>query len=241
MLLTSLGNNIRTVTLGNHHERCTISLELINVWVHTVSGGWAHRTTRIALWSLSRSSIQHRILLKVLRHTLTSIQTSLELSVSDITSHNDGTLQVYTGRNRILRKLLAYGIDTLVQVDLDTLAALTWLAQLLRNQLCWVRVHLLQPDTVGIDLSLDITVSRTRYTHTDRTAGTMTRQTDYADIVSQVLTTKLGTQTNLLSLLNQLLLQVDITESTTSLITCCGQTIVELDRSQLHSEQVLLG
>ena len=68
----------------------------------------------------------------------------------------------------------------------------------------------------------------------------MTRQTDHADIVSQVLTTKLSTQTDLLSFHNQLLLQIHITEGTTRLITCRGQTIIELDRSEFHGQQVLL-
>ena len=69
----------------------------------------------------------------------------------------------------------------------------------------------------------------------------MTRQTDHTDVVSQILTTKLSTQTDLLSLNNQFLLEVDVTESSTGLITGGRQTIIELDRSQLHSEQVLLG
>ena len=68
----------------------------------------------------------------------------------------------------------------------------------------------------------------------------MTRQTDHTDIVSQVLTTKLCTETNLLSLDDQFLLQIHITEGTTSLITSGGQTVIELDRSELHGQQVLL-
>ena len=68
----------------------------------------------------------------------------------------------------------------------------------------------------------------------------MTRQTDHADIVSQILTTELGTQSNLLGLLDELLLQVNIAEGATSLITRCGQTVIELDRSQLHGQQILL-
>ena len=67
----------------------------------------------------------------------------------------------------------------------------------------------------------------------------MTRQTDHTDIVSQVLTTELSTQTNFLSLLDELLLQIYIAEGTTSLIASCRQTIVELDAGQLNSQQVL--
>ena len=62
----------------------------------------------------------------------------------------------------------------------------------------------------------------------------MTGQTDHTDIVSQILTTKLSTQTNLMSLFQEFLLEIDIAEGTTCLIACRGQTIVILDRSQLH-------
>ena len=69
----------------------------------------------------------------------------------------------------------------------------------------------------------------------------MTRQTNHADIVSQVLTTKLSSQANLMSLLQQFLLEVNIAEGATCLVARSRQTIVELDRSEFHSEQVLLG
>ncbi len=160
--------------------------------------------------------------------------------MGDVTGHDDGTLQVHSGRNGILRQFLAHSIDTLVEVDLDGVLSLTGLGILCRDKLRRVRVHLLQPDTVGIDLRLDISVSRTTDTHTDRTTCTMTRQTDHTDVVSQILTTKLGTQTDLLSLLEEFLLEIDITEGTTCLITCRRQTIVELDGSQFDGEEVLL-
>ena len=240
MLLASLCNNITTVTLGNHYQASAVILELIYVWVHTVGCGRSHRATWITLWSLGWTSIEDRVVLEVLWHFLTSIQTSLELSVSDVTSHDDSTLQVDTGAYRILAQLSTNSIDTLVEVNLDTLGTLTWVAKLLRNQLCWVLIHLLQPDTVLVDLSLDVTVGRTAYTHTDRAAGTVARQTDHADIVSQILTAELCTQTNFVSLFKELVLQVDVAESTTSLITCSRQLIIVLDRSQLHGKEVLL-
>ena len=68
----------------------------------------------------------------------------------------------------------------------------------------------------------------------------MTRQTDDTDIVSQILTAELCTQANLVSLFEELVLQVDVTEGTASLVTCCRQLIIVLDRSQLHGKEVLL-
>ena len=69
----------------------------------------------------------------------------------------------------------------------------------------------------------------------------MTRQTNHTDVVSQILTTELSTKTDLLSLLDEFLLQIYITEGTTCLITCGGQTVVVLDRGEFHREEVLLG
>ena len=241
MLLAGLCHDVATVALGNHDQAGAMILELVNVWVHSVGCGRTHRATWITLWSLGRTSIEDRVVLEVLWHLLASIQASLELGMSDVTSHDDGTLQVDTGADRILAQLGTYGVDTLVEVDFDTLGTLSWVAELLRNQLCWVLVHLLQPDTVLVDLSLDVAVGRAAYTHTDRAAGTMTGQTDDTDVVSQVLTTKLCTQANLVSLIEELVLQVDVAESTAGLITCCRQLIIVLDRSQLHGKEVLLG
>ena len=51
----------------------------------------------------------------------------------------------------------------------------------------------------------------------------MARQTDDTDIVSEILTAELCTQTNLVSLYEELVLQVDVTESTTCLIACGRQ------------------
>ena len=58
--------------------------------------------------------------------------------MSDVTSHDDGTLQVNMGAYWILAQLSTNCVDTLVEVNLDTLGTLTWVTELLRNQLCWV-------------------------------------------------------------------------------------------------------
>ena len=42
VLLARVGHYLRTVALGNHHERCTVILELVNVRIHTVGSGRTH-------------------------------------------------------------------------------------------------------------------------------------------------------------------------------------------------------
>ncbi len=240
MLLASVSHLLRAVTLGNHHERSTIVLELIHVWVHAVRSGRSHRTTRIALWSLGRTRIENRIVLEVLWHFLTSIQTSLQLRMSNVTSHDDSTLQVHTSRNRILAQFLANSVNALVQVNLDALAAFAWTTILFRNQFRRIAVHHFEPNTILVNLCLDVAVGRARNTHTNRTTCTMTRQTNHTDVMSQILATKLSSKTNLVSFLQQLLFQIHVAECTSRLVTRRWQRVIVFDRSELHRQEVLL-
>ena len=100
------------------------------------------------------------MILEILRHTLTSVKTSLNLSMSYIASNDDGTIETYASRYRILRQFLTNLADRLVKVYLYGIA-LTCLTQCLWYQLVWFVVHLLNPDTILVDLCLDVTVGRT--------------------------------------------------------------------------------
>ena len=57
----------------------------------------------------------------------------------------------------------------------------------------------------------------------------MTRQTDYADIMSQVLAAKLGSKSDFVYFLEQLLLQIQITERASCFIARSGERVVVLD------------
>ena len=241
MLLAGLGDDIAAVALGNHHQRGTIGLELIDVGVHAVGRRGTHGATGVALGSLGGSGIEHGVLLEVFGHALAGIQTGLQLGMGNVTGHDDGALQVDTGRDGILAEFLAHGIDTLVEVDDDALLTLTSLGILGRNQFGGIGVHLLQPDAVAVDLGLDVTVGRTADTHTDGTRGTMARQTDDTDVVGQGLAAKLGTEANLMGLVQEFLLEVDVAEGTTRLVARGGQRVVVLNAGELHRQQVLLG
>ena len=160
--------------------------------------------------------------------------------MSDIASHDDGALQVHTGADRILRQFLAHSVDALIQVDDDGVLTLASLSVFSGNQFCGIAVHLLQPDTVAVDLRLDVTVCRAAHAHTDGAAGTVTWQTNHADIVSYIFATELSTEADIMSFLQQLLLEIHIAEGTACLIARCGQRVVVLDAGQLHRQQVLL-
>ena len=57
----------------------------------------------------------------------------------------------------------------------------------------------------------------------------MTWQTYHADVMSQVLATELCAEADLECFLEQFLLEVDVAESTTSLVTCCRQVVIIFD------------
>ena len=111
----------------------------------------------------------------------------------------------------------------------------------LGDELGGVGVHLLQPDTVTVYLGLDVAVGRAAHTHADGAGGSMTGQTHHTDVVGKGLAAKLGAKSYLLGFLEQFLLQVDVAEGTSGLITGGGQTVVILDTGQFYGEQVLLG
>ena len=106
------------------------------------------------------------MIFEILWQILTGIETSLEFCMSYVACHNDCTLKVHTCADRILGEFLAYFINTTIEIDDDT-PTLACLLQFSRNQLCWVIIHLLEPYTVGIYLSFDVTVGRAAHSHAD--------------------------------------------------------------------------
>ena len=143
--------------------------------------------------------------------------------MGDVASHDDGALQVHSCGDRVLRQLGAHGIDALREVYLNALRALARTTQSLGNKLCGVRVHHFEPNAVTVDLSLDVAVGRAADAHADGAAGTVTRQTDNADVVSHVFAAELCAEPDVVGFLQQLLLQVDVAEGTACLVARRGQ------------------
>ena len=77
-------------------------LELINIGIHTVGCGGTHRATRHSLRGLGWSGIEHRVVLEILRQFLAGIETRLELGMSDVACHDDGTVETETCGYRVL-------------------------------------------------------------------------------------------------------------------------------------------
>lgn len=66
----------------------------------------------------------------------------------------------------------------------------------------------------------------------------MTRHTDHADIVSEILTAELSAEADIVGSFEELLLEFDIAESMTILIALSWEIVIILDRSLLDSGEV---
>ena len=97
-----------------------------------------------------------------------------------------------------------------------------------------------QPDTVLVDLCLDVAVGRAAHAETDRAAGTVTGQADHTHVVGEVLTTELCAEANLMSFFEQLGLEVEVAEGAAGLVARRWQVVEIVDRAELHGQQVLL-
>src|SRR3712207_100216 len=134
MLLAGVGNGLCTVTLGYHHERSAVVLELVNVGIHAVSGSWAHRTAGISLGSFGRSGVQNGIILEIFGHVLTCVKTCFELGMGNVTSHDDGAFEVHTGAYGVFGQLRAYGVHALIEVYLYAAGAFAGLTVFLGDK-----------------------------------------------------------------------------------------------------------
>ena len=159
--------------------------------------------------------------------------------MGDVTGHDDGSVKAKTRGDRVLAEELADLAHRLVEVN-DHAFSLTGLTQGLRNPLCRVIIQLFDPDTVLVDLCLDVAVCRTAYPKADRAARAVARQTYDADVVGEIFSSELCSETDLVGLLKHLLLKFHVTESPSGLIAGRRQSVIVVRGSQLDCQKVLL-
>ena len=192
VLLAGIRHLLATVTFGKHNHAAAVALEEVYIRVHTSGSSRAHRTASHALRSLGGTGVVDRMILDVLRQIFATVQTLFQFGMCNVAAYDDGSVQRQTGRNRILSQHLQDVGHRLVQVNLYNVAFAS-LAKFGGNQFARVAVQLLNPDTFAIDFTLDVTVGRAGNTQTNGAGSTVTRQTNDANIVSQVLAAELCT------------------------------------------------
>ena len=214
-------------------------LEEVNIRVHTTSSSWAHRTTREASRSFGRTSVVDRVIFEVFRHFFATVEAFFDFSMSDVATYDDSTVERETSRYRIFVELFENFAHRLVEVDTNSIA-FACITQSFRNVASWLVVEFFDPDTVFVDFTFDVTVSRAAYAHTYRARCAVARHTYDTDVVSEIFTTKLCAKTDAVSFFENLFFKFYITESTTEFVTCSREFVVVVSRSEFHSKEVFL-
>ena len=160
--------------------------------------------------------------------------------MSYITGYDNRTVEAKSGADRIFGELCENLRHRAVKINLHGIP-FSGIAKLLRNQFIRLIIHLLNPDTVGIDLGFDVSVCRAADSQTNRATGTMARKPDDTDIMSEIFSSELGTKANLMCLFQKLLLQLHVAERPSGLISGSRQFIIIMGGSKFHGKKVLLG
>ena len=240
MLKASVSDLLRAVALSYHNHSTTCGLELIDVWVHTTGSRRAERTGGEAFRFLGGACVIDGVIFEILRHRLSGVEAFLDLGVSDITAHDDGAIEREASRYGVLieeSEDLGHGA---IEVDLNDFT-LAGIAELLGDKFTGELIEFFDPDTVAVDLRLDITVGRAADAHTYGARSAMTRHTDHTDIVGEILTAELSSESYIVGGVEEFLLEFDISESVAILIALSGEIVVILHRSLLDSGEVGFG
>ena len=240
MLKASVSDLLRAVALSDHNHSTTCGLELIDVRVHTTGSSRAERTGGEAFRFLGGAGVIDGVIFEILRHRLAGVEAFLDLGVSDITAHDDGAIEREASRYGVLieeSEDLGHGA---IEVDLNDFT-LAGIAELLGDKFTGELIEFFDPDTVAVDLRLDITVGRAADAHTYGARSAMTRHTDHTDIVGEILTAELSSESDIVGGVEEFLLEFDISESVAILIALSGEIVVILHRGLLDSGEVGFG
>ena len=256
VLLAGIGHLLRAVTLGQRDHGASGIHEGVQVGIHAASSSGTERARSHTLGGLGGTGVVNDVVLHVLGHGLTAVQTLLDLGVSDITADNDGTGEAETRLHRVLADGGQDLLHGLVQIDLHRGVRL--ILAVLLQEAAGIVLQLLHEQTFLRDLretlhvrtphKTYLTIRRAGNTDTHRAGSTMTtrqntlqnlpRQADHADIVAEVLAAELRANAHLAGHLQNGLLHLQVTEAATVLVTGSVEVVQVLGRGELHGLQV---
>ena len=219
-----------------------VLLEEVHVAVHTAGRSGSETAGRHSVRGLGGTCIVDRMLLHVLGQTFAALDALFQFCMGDVAAHDDRTVEQEEGRYRILGQIGQNFLHRTVQVDAHTVGMLgetvTEVTEVLGYETDRIVVQSFEPDTVLIDLTLDVAVRAAGYSEADRAGRTVTGQTDHADIMGEVLAAELGSEPDVAGSLEELLLQLDIAECAAELVTGGRQVVVILGRGELYGLEV---
>ena len=178
------------------------------------------------------------MLLEVFGHRLALVEHLLDAGVGDVARHDERSAQVQARLDRILRQNLAHLVHPLVQIDVD---GRRHGRRLLRKEPGGILLQLLQEDAFGGDLRLDVAVGRAAHANGHGARSGMTRRTDHAHVVHEVLAAELSAHAALLADFEHLLLPFQIAEAAAALVARRGQRVEITRRGLLHGREAHFG
>jgi hypothetical protein len=152
------------------------------------------------------------VVLHVLGQSLPGVETLLQLGVGDVACHDHGARQHHARLHWVARERGTDLVHRAVEVDVHDLVA-EFLVRHLRQEARGVGLERLDEDAVLGDLAERLAVRAARHRERDRAAGAVARQADDAHVVAEVLAAELCADAGLLGQLEDLRLEVRITEA----------------------------
>ena len=162
------------------------------------------------------------MLLHVIGQTFAAVETLFQLRVREVACDDERASEREASGDGMLRKFGADIRHGTIQVNLHDLLGIGMLTRIGRDEATWVRLQLLNPNTILINLGLGVAVSRTRDREANRTGGPVPGQADDAHVERKPLTSELSADAELVSSLEQLRLKGGVAESTTVLVARSG-------------------
>mmetsp|Transcript_177363 Transcript_177363/g.568714 ORF Transcript_177363/g.568714 Transcript_177363/m.568714 type:complete len:335 (-) Transcript_177363:634-1638(-) len=244
MGLARVRDLLRPIALRERDQRCPVRLEDRHVRVHAAGRRRSKRPRRHAVGRLRGSCIVDGVVLHVVRKFSGLLKNLIQLRMRDVSGHDEGSRQLNTRLDRILRQLRQDLRHGLVQVDLhrDAHRGVIWP----RFGLDWqearrVVLELLDEDSLRIDLRQDLAVRATRHAEANGTARAVAGQADHAAVVREVLASELCTHLEVLADLQRLGFPIEIPEGAAVLVARGRKEVVIPRACQLHGLEAHLG
>ena len=208
-------------------------LEEFDVAVHAAGGGRTKGTRGHADGGLGGAGVIDGVILDVLRQAFALLESFADLGVRDVAGDDERAGEREPRGDRVLRKLGPDVRHGAVEVDLHDLRGVRMLARFGGNETAGVRLELLDPDAVLVDLGLGIAVGGTGDGESDRARSAVARQADDADVEGEPLAAELRTDAELMRDLEELGLERGVAEGAAMLVAGRGQRVVVMGRGQL--------
>ena len=158
----------------------------------------------------------------------------------NVPTDDNRSVERQTCGNGVFIQLFENFAHRLVEVYFNGVA-FTGLAEFFGNELAGVTVEFLDPNTVLVDFTFDVSVGRAAHSQSYRAGGSVAGQTDNAYVVCQIFTAELCAESDTVRFFQDLFFQLDVTECSSEFVSGRGQTIVVVGGCQFHGEQVFLG